>query len=453
MAEEPAQNSKARFVRAARRFANVYGKPLVFWNLLYWEYTGTHYKEVGNKYYLRDLIDRWHQDLPEGVTGLDITDYTSEQIEGRLRARVMLLRNQEMPAVIGSEEKSLATVSLANGLLDLEPCFMGREPILRPHSRTWFSTACLPYPYDPKATCPRWEQFLAEALQGDAERINLLQEWYGYCCTFDTSHEKALLMEGPGGNGKSQALEVLRLLVGKGNCSAVGLDRLGNRFDAVATLGKMVNISPETNSGARVPVATLRHLITGEDFQFERKGVDTFMAKPTAKFVISMNKPPAFDDTSNALWRRILLMPWTYSVPKEKIVLDLGRKIAAEELPGIFNWAIEGLKRLRANGRFTESKAVTAATETLRIENDPMKSYLLSRYETTSPDHAIARSLLWNQLMLAKDKCEVEVAPTYTPSKLVADIKRVFPGVAEDRRRLPTASNPVFVWAGLKVKS
>ena len=52
------------------------------------------------------------------------------------------------------------------------------------------------------------------------------------------------------------------------------------------------------------------------------------------------------------------------------------------ELPGVLNWALEGLRRLRGNGwRFTRPAACQAALDEHRLESDPARSFLLDHYE------------------------------------------------------------------------
>jgi phage/plasmid-associated DNA primase len=46
------------------------------------------------------------------------------------------------------------------------------------------------------------------------------------------------------------------------------------------------------------------------------------------------------------------------------------------ELPGIFNWAIEGLRRLRCRGRFTDPALCREALETYRTESNPARAFL-----------------------------------------------------------------------------
>lgn len=47
-----------------------------------------------------------------------------------------------------------------------------------------------------------------------------------------------------------------------------------------------------------------------------------------------------------------------------------------QELPGIFNWAIEGLKRLEKTGKFTEPKQVTETTKRYQEESDVFKAFV-----------------------------------------------------------------------------
>ena len=48
-------------------------------------------------------------------------------------------------------------------------------------------------------------------------------------------------------------------------------------------------------------------------------------------------------------------MPFRVSIPESQQDRELARKLRGE-LPGILNWALDGLIRLRQQGHFTESK-------------------------------------------------------------------------------------------------
>jgi phage/plasmid-associated DNA primase len=69
-------------------------------------------------------------------------------------------------------------VAFRNGLLDIS-CLLTGPPALEPKSPLWFSRVAFPYDYNPGAKAPKWLKFLDRVLEGDQERIQRLQEWFG----------------------------------------------------------------------------------------------------------------------------------------------------------------------------------------------------------------------------------------------------------------------------------
>ena len=55
-----------------------------------------------------------------------------------------------------------------------------------------------------------WLKFLDEVTASDAELIRFLQHWMGYCLTGDTREHALLFIFGPGGNGKSVFLNIMK---------------------------------------------------------------------------------------------------------------------------------------------------------------------------------------------------------------------------------------------------
>jgi putative DNA primase/helicase len=80
----------------------------------------------------------------------------------------------ELNTWLNDPEREGLFISLKNGILDIDKWLAGDECLL-PHSPLWFSTTCLPYRFDPNAKCPKWHQYLDCSLEGDQERIAVLQ--------------------------------------------------------------------------------------------------------------------------------------------------------------------------------------------------------------------------------------------------------------------------------------
>ena len=99
----------------------------------------------------------------------------------------------------------------------------------------------------------------------------------------------------------------------------------------------------------------LKQITAGDRLYLDRKGIAGVDIKPTARLVLATNNRPPLGDRSQGLWRRLLLVPFRVSIPESQQDRQLARKLRGE-LPGILNWALDGLIRLRQQGRFTESQ-------------------------------------------------------------------------------------------------
>jgi len=341
-------------------------------------------------------------------------------------------------------------IAMANGLLDVDRRLKGRGKPLRDHSPRWFSSAAVGYPFDPKARCPRWLAFLGRCQEGDAERIALLQEYYGYCLTTDTGQQKALFFEGEGANGKTVAAEVLRHLVGPGNCSHVPLEIFGQRFQLTMTLAKLVNISGDTGELDKVAEGFIKQFTGGDAMYFDRKFLPGIEAKATARLLVIFNNRPRFSDRSGGLWRRMILMPWRVIIPpdeqdKRLVMGDAPDWPFRAELPGIFNWAIQGLRRLRKQGSFTIPKICEDALAGYRLESNPARTFLVERC-LADPNGSTLVSDMYSQYSYWS------ISYGYRPLAEVQfgkEIRRCFPVVRKGRRTI--AGKRTMVYEGLVV--
>jgi P4 family phage/plasmid primase-like protien len=264
-------------------------------------------------------------------------------------------------------------VALKNGILDID------TGELRPHTPEWFSTCCLPYDHDPKGACETWLATLDRCFDGDGERVALLQEWFGYCLTSGTDLQAFLIVAGEGGTGKSTICAALRAVLGEENVSSVGLEAFSERFGLWPTVGKLANISAEIGELDRCAEGKLKAYTSGDPLTLDRKGLVPVTISPTAKLVFATNNPPRFSDKSQGLWRRLFLMPCDVVIPKKERVPGMDKAEWWEEsgeLPGILNWALEGLRRLRQAGQFTRPKVMESCLGQHRRESNPARLFL-----------------------------------------------------------------------------
>lgn len=277
-------------------------------------------------------------------------------------------------------------LAMTNGILDIEAHAAERSDYLLPHSPDWFSTVNLGYDFDPDKPCPRWLSFLSRNLEGDRQRLNLVQEWAGYLLTPDTSQQKFMILEGEGANGKSVFLAGIEAMLGSANVSHLQLELLGQQFSLTDTLGKLANIAADCGEIDKLAEGYLKSFTGGDMMRFERKYKDAVSDKPTARLMVATNNRPRFADKSDGLWRRMILVPWRVQIPVEERVYgmdstDFWRDTG--ELSGILQWALVGLRRLHKQKRFTDSDLCNASRDSYKLENNPAREFLLENF---SPD-------------------------------------------------------------------
>ncbi len=305
------------------------------------------------------------------------------QVDGGVLARVRValeaetLRTHviEQPAWLG-DDGPRSLLAFRNGLVDVDALLRGGATI-EPHSPLWFSPVCLPYDYRQDADCPRWRAVLGRCLEGDGERIALLQEWAGYLLTPDTSLQKFMLLYGPGGNGKGVVCAVLTALLGAENVSAVALDDFGNDFTFAQTFGRLANISTEIGNPEKVAEGRLKAVVSGDALTLNRKHKDVLSVRPTARLMFATNERPRFRDRSDGVWRRLLLLPFNVKITEAEKVAGMDSPAYwHDELPGILNWAVAGLRRLRERRRFTEPAVCRQEAAAYREETNPALMFL-----------------------------------------------------------------------------
>jgi P4 family phage/plasmid primase-like protien len=275
-------------------------------------------------------------------------------VQNALASEILLPDAIEMPSLLpAGQPRDL--VALDNGLLDLG------QGTLAPHTPDWFACTCLPFRFDPMADCPKWKSALDLSLGGDPELIDLLQEWFGYNLLPDNAAQRFVVLAGEGNNGKGVVCAALEALLGGDNVCSLGLEAFGQRFALASTLGKLANIVSEVGELDKTAEGILKAFTSGDRMPFDRKGKPLISARPTARLTLATNNPPRFVDKSLGVWRRLILFPLGVQIPPERRVVGMDKPDyweRAGELPGLLNWALAGLMRLRANaGQFTRPAA------------------------------------------------------------------------------------------------
>jgi putative DNA primase/helicase len=261
-------------------------------------------------------------------------------------------------------------ICVANGLLDVDA---GK---LADHDPDFLSPVQLGAGFDPKAKCPAIDKFLADTLA--PELIPLIHEIVGYLVTPDNSLQAAVMLLGEGANGKSTLLSLLTALLGAENVSTVALHRLDeDRFSAAELEGKLANIFADLDARALQASSMFKAITGGDAIMGERKYADAFSFRPYARLLYSANEPPPTPDSSDAFFRRWVIIPFEKRFDGKKADRHLLHRLTRpDELAGLLNHGLRALPALRERGAFLTTEATAKAAQRFRVDSDSVAGFL-----------------------------------------------------------------------------
>lgn len=246
-------------------------------------------------------------------------------------------------------------------------------------------------------TCPRFHDFLRQIFAGDTDindRILFIQELFGYCLYPQVPQEKLFAWIGKGGNGKGTLMETLGCLVGADNRKNMNISRMDQGGFALSQLiGKYVNSCSEEQRGVPLSSPALKMLTGGDTITTDRKFSTDLDFKPFCKVIISLNDAPSVTEDADWLGRRLMMLwfnnrfdNWQKGIQGDPNLKGNLRK----EIVGIRGWAVEGLRRLLKNGRFTEPESMREQTSRFLQRHDRvMQFYIRKVIPNVSPTKKI----------------------------------------------------------------
>jgi putative DNA primase/helicase len=163
------------------------------------------------------------------------------------------------------------------------------------------------------------------------------------------------------------------------------------------------------------------------------------MFSPTAKHLFSANQLPEASTDDEAFYRRILLVAFPETIPRSERDSRLDDKLE-RELPGILNWALDGLERMRADGGFTGDRPPGQTQETWEKWCNSVKRFVQVCVEEAG-DESLPKSDAYHAY---RAFCDDEGIPVETQHKFTRDVKnysgyedgRTYVGAGGGRERM-----------------
>lgn len=272
--------------------------------------------------------------------------------------------------------------NLRNGTYDFDTF------TFKPHDKNDLITHCAPFDYDENAKCPLFEEFLRQVCvnhpedtvdimswKTDEAMIAILQEFMGYALTNKSGAEASLWLEGDGANGKSVFIETLSAMLGS-LAMPFDFDSLLDKPEYALSTLPGVRLIFSTEASEKVPEKQIKGIISGEQTSARAPYGKAFSFHPICKVIWAMNEKPRIKSRKNDIWRRMILMPFNRSFSNDEKDIHLKNKLRTE-LPGIFNFALAGLKRLQANEfKFSVSETCEKAKRDYQKENNNVIEFL-----------------------------------------------------------------------------
>ncbi|MBS3813018.1 bifunctional DNA primase/polymerase [Candidatus Bipolaricaulota bacterium] len=326
-----------------------------------------------------------------------------------------------------ADDPNLELINVENGMLNW------KDSQLTEHEPDYYSTLQLPIEYDPSASCELWEKTLKQWVPQEDTR-KFLQEFIGYSLIPDTSRQKSIILYGSGSNGKSTFLEVIGALFGESNLTHIPLHRLANRFETGKLQGKLVNICPDIDSNYIESTGLLKTLIAGETLRAEEKYKPSYDLNPIARLIFSANELPNASDKTEAWYRRFEFVefPRKFKPEDEGYNPNLKHDLL-DELPRIFNWALEGLRRLKESGRFAVSESMKRSKSRYRAVNDSVKYFYEEKVFEGGVDDFLPTEYLYRKF---KSFCDDAGMNTVSRRKFTKRLNEL--GLEKTRQRVET---------------
>lgn len=282
-------------------------------------------------------------------------------------------------------------MNFQNGVYDI------KTGQLNQHTGDYGFRSVLPCAYAPDAKATRFMQFMSEITLGRQELITILQEFMGYIFgNMDCEFEKALMMLGEGANGKSTLAKVIRALAGDAT-SNLSIKDMNNDQNRYIMEGKLVNIAEENSKDSFRDTENIKNFISGGIVRVKKLYSQPYEYLNRTKLVMLCNKLPSNMDQTHGFYRKLILVPFDATFDKRSKNMDT--KITPQlllELPGIFNFAMEGCKRLIHQGGFSDSVIIDDALDAYKTLTDSVKAWFEEDVEfSEDPEDKVSKQELY----------------------------------------------------------
>jgi putative DNA primase/helicase len=231
-----------------------------------------------------------------------------------------------------------------------------------------------------------WEAFLARALP-DPEVRRFFQKLAAYTLYGGNPERLLIILKGPTSTGKTTVMEVIAGVLGDYASTFAlsmfrGKETDAPRPDLLEVLPARLIFTTEASDRWKLHADEVKRL-TGNDTVSARNMNAKRMVKGRPAFtpVIATNEAPTIIGADTALWRRLVVVPFTVQIPKAEEDRTLAARLVREQGTGILTWLLAGWDAYVDEGLADVPTACVEAAMDLRSELSLVDRWLAEETE------------------------------------------------------------------------
>ena len=311
--------------------------------------------------------------------GSNITDESRQKVYlenvaklAQRRYRETMLKDAQDGYFIKSEDfdRNEWLFNCVNGTYDL------RQGYFRAHNPKDLISKMSNVVYDENASSAEFEKFIGTVMCGSTAKIRYLQKAFGYSLTGDTSQECFFILYGATSrNGKGTLMETMSYMMGneRGYAMAAAPETFAGKQNKdsrqasgdIARLKGVRFLNSSEPSKKMVFDAALLKTLTGRDTITARHLHEReFQFVPSFKLFINTNYLPHVNDDTLFASDRVNVITFDKHFGDDERDPELKEKLKAQEnISGLFNWCLEGLRLYKAEGLKRPEEVASATAE------------------------------------------------------------------------------------------
>lgn len=333
-------------------------------------FDGARWKESVNYIQLRDMLgvtteNYYNRYLPQCANekqAVKFQKFINKSLEASTAKRI--LADAEIYVEIQISKKDFdnhpTLITVPNGTINLE------TGELRPSDPEDYLTHMAVTSFYPEQDCPRFKKFILEIANGSQQLADYILLVFAYCITGLSSEQKVYVFYGPGANGKSVSLEVLRETVGHEfiiHVDSKTLVKNGRtiREDIARFEGRRLATCSEIGAKDTIDEPLLKGLSGGDQVTGRLLHQNSTEFSNTAKIILSINFLPEIEGAGYGIERRLEVIPLNRTFKGDDIDKELKERLL-EEKQGILALLVQHAKRYLDAGMMVPPQEVVDAT-------------------------------------------------------------------------------------------